>query len=594
MHDTSVLTKDTDGDVLALLYGNDPALTEEFRLANKRLMSRDEPILSTNGSPERIAAPLVAHIPSLHPSSFFPHVTTTSRHREQSTVFFLSMIQYDAGLMYTTARLYLHLCSTVERKRLGRLEEVRRMQQRQEEELSAVLSMVDAGTMPLLASPVAGGAAARSQVPLVVDSACTESVFQRHAAEVSELEIAHKESSVTAVLEANEQFHSFLKAAAPDYVSHKLQSAIGDNKSTADKRDSPVAAAGSFLSVSDLLLLPNRPVDVLVLRIVNPLRGQVVGARPKDPTLAPIILECSPLDRLGDCNALCLKKYIDEDHQERWARRVQDHLGRIAGGHHSVLLLIGNQEEAKEWLGLTTISSESAVAEGTSDDRLASDDQATTLPPELLLPLPPEDCSGGWAALAGNALAGSELLGMSTSRLYAANYILLFDPTTESQRVGSSRCDVTIGGLGKALRDGLHYATSHGANRLSVAVLPTFGSASHPKPTSRRRMHGDDDVKPISGDAAVMYELHHAVATVQLALNCGKPPTRTGLHIAGLLHYLSEHRMMPPTIAAATGVASFNLSMAVRVFVSSHPMELAAAEAFQQDVEVVARIPVIQ
>jgi hypothetical protein len=580
----SSFTVRSDDDVLALLYRNDPVLTEEFRLARRLLRSLPssiQAVAESCPSPPQTTQACGDASPSAAAFAMIPGISRQAR--ALSTVFYLSMIQYDTGLMYTTARLFLHLSSTVERKRLARLEELRVLQQRQEGELSAVLTMADAGTAPLLSSH---GEPAAQTLSLVVDSLCTESVFRRHAAEIEALESAHADAARQAICEANEQLHSFLKAAAPDYVSHILQ----QGASSPNKRDEKDVPVLPFLSVCDLLLFPHRPVDVLVLRIVNPLRGQVVGARPKDPTLAPIVLECSHLCRLADCNALALKRYVDEDHQERWARRAQDHLGRIAGGQHSVLLVVGGRAEAEEWLGLVA-PSKSAVASGHGALDGSGEDQEHALPPELVLPLSfesPAECGAAWAPL-----LGSEMLGMSTTRLYAANYVLVFDPTPLPSGVCSTGTGApVVQRLGKGLRDALHFATSHGANRFSVAVLPSFGRTCAHTPSGRRG--ASEDLKKMSGDAAVLYELHHAIAAVQLALNCGKPPSRTGLHIAGLLHQLSEYRLMTPTIYAAAGVASFNLAMAVRCFVESHPMELAAAEAFQQDVEVIARIPVIQ
>ena len=89
-------------------------------------------------------------------------------------------------------------------------------------------------------------------------------------------------------------------------------------------------------------------VPCSTVKIPNPLRGVLVGARPKDPALSAIVLDVSPLSYLSKVLAL-----------GSCASRHKEHLRRLAAHKHSVLLVtdagFGLPADLPELLLLPTI-----------------------------------------------------------------------------------------------------------------------------------------------------------------------------------------------------------------------------------------------
>lgn len=520
-----------------------------------------------------------------------------------SPLWYLGMIQHDAELMHTASRLFLHLHAQVERKRMQQTEELDKLRHRQERELSALLSAAD-GVIP---SPRRSGSVAATSDLLVVGSQhdadadssltstdqpattntstalrnaivshqITEFLFAEHEQQVSDMLASHARDYRAAQQEAAENFLSFLRVASPEHMRHSLIHRT---------RHTPREVLGS-VPASDFAV----GTDVLLVKVVNPLRGRVVGARPRDPALSSIVIELSPLHHLRQYSVLVqpASGAGSEEHQERLAAKVNDHLSRLASSRLSMTLLFGSRADVLELLstGVDTNCSNTV---------------------ELLIPV--EHSLNSTCPLQWSPLHGSLLEVAFTSTMYAANIVAR--PRDEAMQQQSAATTTTFlsspFAIHRSIREAVHFAISHGVTRFTTVVSAELGSQMTswsedrwaPRQGSEKTDAAAATTDMLSVDAAVLRHLNQLIAEIQMNATSLKPVSVSHLSVSSLLLGLAPSGSSelwtnppphPPSCVPGAHRTHFNTSMEFRVFLATVPLEVALLDAFGRDVEVIAR-----
>lgn len=583
----------------------------------------------------------------------------------RDAIWHLSTVQHNPEVMHTAARLWLHLSSQFEKRYHLCAEELESLRMRHEQELSRVMDvaneMAEGAPSHSMGADISSSSrlgrsedlthpSSSSLLPswlqrslgdrwtgrrrsankdahpsrghedvtvskgdasgVLLSATLTQNVVQRHELELQELMSALREDLVQTEAQLNENFLSFLCVAAPEFLSQSL--AVPSSSSRSDLSEAPLSSSpfssSSLQQQQQLPLKSSAQGPLLVVRIVNPLRGVVTGARPKDPSLAPIIFEVASLETLVMFLSLANAPRMQQQHllssamkqmdgaptaaaaapavvadtpplgesqqQEELAKTLSAHLGRTASGRHGVLLLVGSRDEANLYLdkaiGLApelllqpSVSAPNAPpfsshSSTQSDSELFSSSSSSALRHSVLRWTP-------WVTPLSLQPYGT-MYGATTTQLHHVQIVLVFEPHSNS---ASSSLRLTASVAHALCLDVVARALRYNAWNLNVAVLPSL----------RKQQQQQHPQQPLFA-TLLLRELRLVLADVQMQDTSLKSPMTWGCNVSSLSQKLAHNSTTAQLSSVQCGAAStstdpvltrltFNLTMAVRVFLDA-------------------------
>jgi hypothetical protein len=225
----------------------------------------------------------------------------------------LAVVSLNAQVLAAAARYFCHLGmayhgAIVLRERAVAL----RLADEQERELSDLLSTtVDPST---------------SATDCIVGNSCLEPIIKRHQSQLMLHTTTFATEREKHALDFRDSFASFLRTAAGD---------MGGGRSTSQQPERVTPLVDHL-----------RPCDVAQCKVRNVL--DVGASAPRDPTTAPVVLDCSPLNALPRCLSLFghAAAATTEEGEQEAAARIELHFRRLCVSRRGgVLVVVGSWDE---------------------------------------------------------------------------------------------------------------------------------------------------------------------------------------------------------------------------------------------------------
>ena len=434
---------------------------------------------------------------------------------QPDTLWMINLLASNTPLLQTAARLFMHLRAQYERKKLNVNDGIDQLRDIHEKELAIMLGMTDTDGRDV-----------------VVNSQMTQSVFERHSAELTNAVEDGDRQLQIALKELRSNFLSFFCVAAPDVVG------------APDSSSEAAFCQAAFSSLRCPIWFGQPASRLTTVRIVNPLRGRFVGARPKDPSLSSIVMDIAPLSLLGECLPLGrTNSFSDADGGnstttsagDEDAEKVQIWFRRLATNRNHVLWVVGDDRELRGMVGGNDepeLLLDSRVGWQRCDDH--DEDEDSEKGEDLSHARRPHHHQH---QAASPRCAGGGLRMKCSTSVWGGNFIFHWDPTSSIGRSPN-----------RLARRVLHHALAWNVDGLAVA----FGQTSASQATV----------------AQVLAALHEEIANCQMDSNCTRPQHDWCLHYAAVRQMLPDFSATVGPVPSASGKASFNLPFGVTVFVA--------------------------
>jgi hypothetical protein len=426
---------------------------------------------------------------------------------QPDTVWMVGLLASHEQLLHTAARLFMHLRSQYDRKNRRILDDLDVLRGVHEQELAIMLGMTDSGGRDV-----------------VVNSHTTQAVFERHSRELANAEREGERQLGLTVRELRENFLSFFCVAAPDVIGAAQEgSEAAEFCRTAPQLRCPVWHGR-----------PGAQSVITTIRVVNPLRGRFVGARPKDPSLSGIVMDIAPLSLLAECLPLGRASDDGTNASDEAALKVSLSLKRLATNRNHTLWIVGDHHDRRSLLN------------GNDEPELMMDSRPGWQP------------CGGHSHEASSSSASALFMKCSTS-VWGGNFLFHWDPAEHHDE--AARVDLEA----QHVRWVVHHAVAWNVDGLSVAFGPSCSAATVGR---------------------VMIALNDEIANVQMDCNCSRAQHAWSMNYTAVRRLLPDFGAAFGPVPTASGRAVFNLAFGVTVFAVEDGAKL-AQRIFEGDAEVV-------